>query len=134
MVYSINVFLFTAADGRATITESSTEIDTTALEFCKPVLNDRLGWCFIAKRSSKPSETAELSNYTYNRMGVESAPENKEVRRPPNKSAGSAAYREPTRITNNRLMRTRAAPAPPAHDTAYCPPVVTSKRPLYTYL
>ncbi|GBP02606.1 hypothetical protein EVAR_98565_1 [Eumeta japonica] len=42
--------------GRATITKFVTEIDTTALEFCKPVITIRLAWCFIAKSSSKPSD------------------------------------------------------------------------------
>ncbi|GBP71532.1 hypothetical protein EVAR_50592_1 [Eumeta japonica] len=41
---------------RWTITKFVTEIDTAALEFCKPVINNRLTWCFIAKISSKPSE------------------------------------------------------------------------------
>ncbi|GBP69634.1 ATP-binding cassette sub-family G member 4 [Eumeta japonica] len=42
--------------GRSPITKFVTEIDTTALEFCKPVINGRFVWSFIAKSSSKPSE------------------------------------------------------------------------------
>ncbi|GBP78640.1 hypothetical protein EVAR_98567_1 [Eumeta japonica] len=52
---SIDVFVVHGG-GRATITKFVTEIDTTALEFCKPVITIRLAWCFIAKSSSKPSD------------------------------------------------------------------------------
>ncbi|GBO99099.1 hypothetical protein EVAR_435_1 [Eumeta japonica] len=42
--------------GRAIITKFVIKIDMTALEFCKPVINSCLAWCFIGKRSLKPSE------------------------------------------------------------------------------
>ncbi|GBP92167.1 hypothetical protein EVAR_35356_1 [Eumeta japonica] len=48
--YNIVVLLFTEADGRPS-QNLSLEIDTAALEFCKPVTNSRLAWCFIAKNS-----------------------------------------------------------------------------------
>ncbi|GBP67444.1 hypothetical protein EVAR_49338_1 [Eumeta japonica] len=35
--------------GQATIMKFVTEIATTALEFCKPFINSRLAWCFIAE-------------------------------------------------------------------------------------
>ncbi|GBP39012.1 hypothetical protein EVAR_89234_1 [Eumeta japonica] len=53
--HSIDVFVVHSG-GQATITKFVTEIDTTALEFCKLVIRSRLVWCFIAKDSSRPSE------------------------------------------------------------------------------
>ncbi|GBP46155.1 hypothetical protein EVAR_24562_1 [Eumeta japonica] len=51
----IDVFMIHSGK-RATITKFVTEIETTALEFYKPITNSRLARCFIAKTSSKPSE------------------------------------------------------------------------------
>ncbi|GBP66413.1 hypothetical protein EVAR_88747_1 [Eumeta japonica] len=53
-VHSIN--LFVVHNRRGTFTKFDTEIDTTALEFCKPAINSHLAWYFIAKSNSKPSE------------------------------------------------------------------------------
>ncbi|GBP57402.1 hypothetical protein EVAR_51249_1 [Eumeta japonica] len=53
--HSIDVFVIHSG-GRTTVTKFVTEIDTTMLEFCKPVINSRLAWCFIPKNGSKSSE------------------------------------------------------------------------------
>ncbi|GBP77701.1 Snake venom metalloprotease inhibitor 02D01 [Eumeta japonica] len=53
--YSIDIFVVHGG-GRANITKFVNEIDTTALEFCESVINNRIAWCFIAKSPLKPSK------------------------------------------------------------------------------
>ncbi|GBP26504.1 hypothetical protein EVAR_86006_1 [Eumeta japonica] len=62
---SIDVIVVHYSD-RATITKFVTEIDTAAFEFLKPVINSRLGWCFIAKSSSKPNVALLSCQITFN--------------------------------------------------------------------
>ncbi|GBP62960.1 hypothetical protein EVAR_95915_1 [Eumeta japonica] len=53
--HRIDVFVIHSSR-RVTIMKFITEINKNVLEFCKPIINRRLSWCFIAKSSSKLSE------------------------------------------------------------------------------
>ncbi|GBP22405.1 hypothetical protein EVAR_11921_1 [Eumeta japonica] len=46
--HGIDVFVVHSGE-RATITKLVTEYDSTAVKFCKPVINSRLAWCFVTK-------------------------------------------------------------------------------------
>ncbi|GBP57961.1 hypothetical protein EVAR_82598_1 [Eumeta japonica] len=52
--------LFTG--GRATITKLAAEIDTIALEFCKPIINSRLACYSVAKTVRNRSTETEHSS------------------------------------------------------------------------
>ncbi|GBP71830.1 hypothetical protein EVAR_80161_1 [Eumeta japonica] len=61
--HSIDVFVIHSG-GRATITKFFTEIDTTAFEFCKPVINSRFASLHRQEQLEAERGSTELSDYT----------------------------------------------------------------------
>ncbi|GBP31695.1 hypothetical protein EVAR_4930_1 [Eumeta japonica] len=62
--HSTDVFVVHISE-RATIIKFITEIDTTALGFCKPVRSSRLAWYIVSKSSSKPNEALLSCRITF---------------------------------------------------------------------
>ncbi|GBP49584.1 hypothetical protein EVAR_97881_1 [Eumeta japonica] len=62
--HSMDVFVVHSG-GRTITTKFVTEGDTTVLEFCEPIINSRLAWCFICKSSSKSSEVLLICQITF---------------------------------------------------------------------
>ncbi|GBP32381.1 Kinesin-like protein Klp98A [Eumeta japonica] len=67
--HSVDVFVFYSG-GWATIMKFVTAIDTATIEFCKPVINSPLAWCFITKSSSKLNRVISVPGWVTRGAGA----------------------------------------------------------------